>query len=245
MTCHPSQWGERASATERSALQGGPREGARAWRPVNKGRCLGCILKESWWIDGMKTAMYPVQCSRRPVEGETYCIAHEQEINTPQFRGDYPVPNLLRLKLVSDRLERWNHGLIAANDLKRGEVHNAATKISACWRGKIVREQLALNKMLPRQHQRDEWANDPQEDLETVQEDTWCELGKRLTEMSNLVSSLEERLSHAETDEESEEDDEYQQRPRRAAPSLASFFATKKKPAHKASDDAPGTQSES
>jgi hypothetical protein len=63
--------------------------------------------------------------------------------------------------------------------------------------------------------------------------------------MSNLVSSLEERLSHAETDEESEEDDEYQQRPRRAAPSLASFFATKKKPAHKASDDAPGTQSES
>jgi len=48
-------------------------------------------------------------------------------------------------------------------------------------------------------------ATEPQEELETIQEDTWCELGKRLAEMSSLVSGLEERLSNAETGGESED----------------------------------------
>jgi len=125
----------------------------------------------------------------------------------------YPSPDFDAMDRSAGYRRPWNIELINENRRKRAEVHNAATKISACWRGKIVREQLALHRMLVSTHGPwEELADDPQEELETVQEDTWSELGKRLTEMSSLVSSLEERLSHAETDEESEEDDDEYQR---------------------------------
>jgi len=119
----------------------------------------------------------------------------------------YPDPDFDAMDRAAGYRRPWNIGLINENLRKRSEVHNAATKISACWRGKIVREQLVLHRMLVSAHGPwEELADDPQEELETVQEDTWCELEKRLTEMSSLISSLEERGRHAETDEEFEED---------------------------------------
>jgi hypothetical protein len=200
-TCHPSQWGAKVSMTKRDGqVFSHPRTRQnRAWLPVNKERCLGCVLEETCWAPKpMGNALYPVQCSRRPVVGGNHCESHRKELETPQFKGDYPVPNINRLTWSRKggghwREEKWNHEVIAFNDLKREEVHHAATKISACWRGKIAREHSVGSKV-------------GQETIRFPSTcwNTWCELKKKLAEMNSLVSELEERLGHGDLFEDKE-----------------------------------------
>jgi hypothetical protein len=201
MTCHPSQW-------TKSIME-------RGWLQADPNRCSACAVLECDMLDakGRKRPIIPVQCSRpcnSSVGNGTSCLMHHKLAGSDASMIEvYPSPDFDAMDRSAGYRRPWNIELINENRRKRAEVHNAATKISACWRGKIVREQLALHRMLVSAHQQwEDWATEPQEELETVQEDTWSELEKRLTEMSSLVSSLEERLSHAETDEESEEDDD-------------------------------------
>jgi hypothetical protein len=199
MTCHPSQW-------TKSIME-------RGWLPADPNRCSACAVLECDMLDakGRKRPIIPVQCSRpcnSSVGDGTSCLMHHKLAGSDVAMLElYPDPDFDAMDRAAGYRRPWNIGLINENLRKRSEVHNAATKISACWRGKIVREQLVLHRMLVSAHGPwGESADDPQEELETVQEDTWCELEKRLTEMSSLISSLEERGRHAETDEEFEED---------------------------------------